>query len=328
MKQPKQLLIAYFLGWLAFFPCCSNKQLVSNKNGAENTTLNAEPEGLAEALKNIGYNFYLKGEFSKAITQFETLLLVESHTMESWGKYLLFYCYLAVGDYKEAIRLAGQMVQDEPYEPIGYQQVGIVQLWSGETALAIENFQRAIDFESHFPRVHFYASIAHAQLRQEKAKEKEIRVAESEYQQILKNNPLDFVANYELAASNLYWNRSIENTGVLLTSARESLLKGQEEEIPHDKKLYLDFYLTVLDGILLFRKKEHKNSLQLLMNTLPAAPSGAKADLAEIYFYIGQNFLANGEDGLAKSFFQKVILLDPKGPYAVDLSGKRHGQRS
>ena len=64
-----------------------------------------------------------------------------------------------------------------------------------------------------------------------------------------------------------------------------------------------------------------------LRETLAKSPSGAKADVAELYFYLGKSLLELQELEKAKGAFTKVTELDPTGPYANDakrmLAGKR-----
>ena len=57
-------------------------------------------------------------------------------------------------------------MKHDPYQAISYQQVGLAQLWLGQASPALESFERALDFDSHAPRVHFYVGLAYAQLKQ------------------------------------------------------------------------------------------------------------------------------------------------------------------
>jgi len=261
---------------------------------------------------------YTKGDFPRAIHYFEASLLLGAQPQDAWPKFMLFYCYMAVGDYRNALMTAENLVRDYPYQSLTYQQLGLAQFWLGNTDEAVQSFQRGLEFESHPPRTHFYLGLASQRLNDDANKEKSFQEAEIEYQEILKSNPRDFNANYELASLYLYWNKHVDKVPLLLNAIKESIAQSGEEDTPQEKQLYFNYYLPLLEGIWLYRKGEGNGSLRVLFETLANLPSGLRADLAEIYHYIGKSYLLIGENENARVFLEKGITLDPRGPYSAE----------
>lgn len=276
-------------------------------------------DGRIQTLVDQGYYYYARGDFARALQNLESVFLLDPQYPETWARFLLYYCQLATADYKAALRTAEELVKASPNQPLGYLQVGIAELWLGETPAAVLSLQRALDFESHSPRVHFYLGLAQAELKSTAARDKSFKDAEAEYHQILKMNPKDFSANYELAALYLYWNRNVDEASKAIAVAKESILHGADEELPPDRKLFVSYYLPLLEGILLYRKGDPKSSLKALTDSLANAPSGARADLAEIYHYMGRDYLALGDTAGGRTLLDKGLALDPKGPYSADI---------
>jgi tetratricopeptide (TPR) repeat protein len=275
-------------------------------------------ENRSQNLRDQAYAEYLKGDLPKAVHFLETSLLLDPQPQESWPRYILYYCYLALGDYSRALSIAESLVKDHPYQSLVYQQVGLANLWLGDAQQAVADFQRALDFESHSPRVHFYLGLAYAQLNQDTAKDKSFQEAKDEYDQILKSNPKDFMANYELASLFLFWDRYVDKVAPLIATTKESITPEADEELPQEKLLYSSFYVPMLEGILACRKGEAKASLKILLNLIPHVPSGIKADLAEIYFFIAKDFVLLSDAKTAKGFFERSISMDPKGAYVPE----------
>jgi tetratricopeptide (TPR) repeat protein len=189
----------------------------------------------------------------------------------------------------------------------------------GRADAALDSFTRTLEFDNHPIRVHFYLGLAYGRQGNVLARDKTFAEGEKEYLQVLKLNPRDFTANYELASLYLYWNRNVDKVPLLLNSARLSLGEESEEELPEEKKYYLTYYLPVSEGILHYRKGDPHTSLKRLIETLPKAPSGVRADIAEVYFYLAKNYVALDQKGNAESFFERARSLDPNGIYSKDI---------
>jgi tetratricopeptide (TPR) repeat protein len=272
----------------------------------------------AEKLRTEGVQAYTEGNFPRAATLMQTALALDPQFGELWPRFLIFYSALVTGDYAHALSQAEVLANEMPYQPLVYQQLGLAHLGLGNAKAAAEAFQKALDFESHAPRVHFYLGIAQGQLNQPKEQQRAFQEAQREYQDILRFNPRDFLASYELAALFLFRNIKIEEVGQLLENARESLTARAQEELPMQRPLYTNFYLPLLEGIYAFRKNDLELAQSRLSGALAHIPAGAKADAAELYFYLGKTNLGLHQETLAKPLLSEALSLDPHGAYAKE----------
>lgn len=283
--------------------------------------LGSESKGRSytELLREQANARYLAGDFQRAIEQLEAYLILDGRSEDGWSRNLLYYSYMAVGRYREALAIANQLVKERPYEGLSYQQVGLAQLWLGDAKRAVQNFQRTLEFESHAPQAAFYLGLAFEKLRNLAKRDEAFQQAEAECNEILAKNPKDFKASYELAALYLYWRRSLEKVPALLATAREALsLKATDEDVLQERQLYLAFYLPLQEGIYLYRSEKPREALRPLFNALVGVPHGIRADLAELYFFIGESYRALKEEPFARAFYKKAVDLDPAGIYAPE----------
>lgn len=276
----------------------------------------SKPSPAVESLRSQAIANYSRGEFPRAVQQLESSLLLEGEPSENWPQYLLYYCYLATGDYRNALRLSETLVQSDPFQSTSYQQVGLAQLSLGNAEEALLNFQRALEFETHATRTHFYVGLAQERLKNIPAKQAAFAEAEKEYAQTIAANPNDFSANFELASLYLYWNQSVEKVPLLVNAAKTSLAQTAEEDLPLERRIYAQYYLPILEGILLFRRGSGKEAVGKLVAALSNMPSGIKADLAEIYHYLGSSYALLEEMDLAKGFLERSLQTDPEGMYS------------
>ncbi|MBI4404940.1 MAG: tetratricopeptide repeat protein [Deltaproteobacteria bacterium] len=308
-----------FIGIAAIALGCSHKSATLNSEISAQSVLDKEEiETKGQALLDRAITHYVRGDFPRAIQEIETSYLLDPLSEDSWARYMLFYCLMATGEYRKALQLAQKLVKEQPYRSLTYHQVGLAQMWSGESTQAIQSFLKALEFDDHTPRVHFDTGVAYSLTGQASLATKAFGEAEKEYTQVLQINPKDFTANFELGSMYLFNNRSIEKVPKHLAAIKESFGQVAEEDILLGKKLYTDFYVLMLEGILHYRNKKAEQSIRTLLEALNNCPSGARADLAELYYYIGQNYWMLGETANARIFFDKSVELDPKGVFAND----------
>lgn len=280
------------------------------------------PAGQNQRLLDQGYAHYWKGDFARAITQWESaFLLEEGASPQQWGRYLLYYCYMATGRYGDALKLASALANERPNESLSYQQVGLAQLWLGQSALAIKNFRRALEFESHDPVVYYYLGIALEKRGRLKERDAEFKKAEREMRAMLKSNPFDFQTNYELANLLIRWKRSPNLVQAAVKATKDSL--KYEGELAPERSVYERFYLAKLEGIAAHLTRQTARSQELLYQALSHAPSGIRPELAETYLFMGKNFAALGNPTNALNFLDRALLLDPKGPHAAQVRQAR-----
>lgn len=258
---------------------------------------------------------YKTGNFAKATRFLETAFVYDPSGPDGAATDLLFYLYLSQADYARALRLARALVKKDPYRANAYYQVGLAELWSGETQAATEHFRQGLELGDRPARIHFYLGLAYEKLGDEGRKAKEFQAAEKEYRQILKRNPRDFAANFELAHLYLYWNVHWQKAEELIAAARKSLRHPDFENILN-AYIYNDHHLKLLEGIYLTHKGDTEHAMAALWQTLGTAPDGAKADIAEIYYYLGLNYAALRSEPQASNFLRKTSQMDPYGPYA------------
>ena len=300
--------------------CASSPEVVKiNQNQPQVKSNYAEnEEGQNQQLIDQGFSLYWKGDYAGAARVLDTAFLANSAN-ESWAKYILYFCLMATGDYESATEVASTLVKARPHESMGYEQMGLAQLWSGKVGSAITNFKRALEFESHSPTVNFYIGVAYEKSAKPKRRDTYFSKAEEEYSQILKSNPLDFDSNYELASLYLYWDRQLTKVPDMLKAARESLLLDTQENLAPEKSVYFGYYLPRLQGIFLTKTGKIDEGLKLLFQAINNAPSGIKAELAEIYLYMAKAYRKKGNTEKATGFLEKAKSIDPRGPYLAKI---------
>ncbi|MCB0404219.1 MAG: tetratricopeptide repeat protein [Bdellovibrionales bacterium] len=297
--------------------CAAQKSNSITADPISGVSVDSKENNYAHVIREQGYKRYLAGEFTRAINHFEAYLVLDPKGEDQWIKYLLYYCYMAVGEYERALTLAKDLVHEKPYDFLSYQQIGLAQLWLGKLGDAIKNFQRSLEFESHLPQALFYQGLAYGQARQFDKQEAVFKDAENEYAQVLKSNPADFKSNYEMANLYLYWNKEVEKVPALISAAKGSLTSRlADEDVLREESVYLNFHIPLLEGIYLYRTEKYQKSLHLLLAALVNAPTGTVADLSELYYYMGANYLALEDPVRARSFLEKANRLDPRGMYA------------
>jgi tetratricopeptide (TPR) repeat protein len=279
----------------------------------------SEEEVLIQSLLSTAQKHFQQGHFTEAIPHLENAVGLSSDTSPR-GRFALFYSYLVIGEYGKARGLAEETVRLFPYHGAAYRQLGIAQLWLGETAAAIKSLRRSTEFRSVQPKTYFYLALAHARRSERKEQEQALASAEKLYQEILVKNPNEFSANYELASLYSFWNRSLEKIPDLVEHAKMGIDSGDESV--EENELVTKFYLPILEGMGYLQKAEGEMAVAVFTQAIEASPPGAKADLAEVYYYLGKaQELLDNETG-AKESFEKSLALDPTGPYSRLLSSK------
>lgn len=311
--------------WVGAISGCSSSptgisdRVVAQSTAVETGEPDPEPPPLQANLKRLlekGYERYRRSDFAGAVQQWEPVWIALGRASDTWTPSLLYYCYLATGQYKKALTLAEDNIKAQPHNPLPYQQMGMALLWMGKADDAEDALRRSAEFDARSPDTFFYLALALQRQGKKSEAEKEFARGDAEYRTILESNPIDFPANYGLAYSYLYRNTKLEEAIERVRAARESLKLNPDVELTPDKNLYLGFYLPLLEGIYWNRLNKPKESLDLLTLALQNSPSGAKADLAEVYHFMGWNLKELGQMSASKEFLAKSVELDPHGPYS------------
>lgn len=313
-----KLLTPLLLVLMAAAGCASvpqNRTLLPASLSPADFTVESTLKGLLQR----GHDRYRRADFAGAIGQWDAAWIVNNgKAPDPWIQALLYYCYLATGQYKKASALAEERVKAEPHAPLGYHQLGVAQLWQGKNGEAESTLRLAAEFESRAPDTFFYLGIAIARQNRPVEASEEWDKGAAEYATILRANPSDFSANYGLAQLQLYRDAATPETLTLLNAARESVVLS-ESESPVEREFFRDFYLPLLEGAYALKLENPKAALRHLFRALENAASGAVADVAEVCFFLSVGFKQLGRQDLAEDFLARSQELDPFGPYTRKL---------
>lgn len=299
-----------------FVAACSHTPTTQTVQTTEAPLVDSENRLVIDAWVSQGFREYQDGNFAKALRTLETAFVYDPQGPDSWAAYVLFSLYFSLGQYENAMGLAKTLVSRFPYRALGYEQLGLAQLWQKMYQPAAENFLRALEFEAHSPRTWFYLGLVRERMGNDSAQAEAFAEAEREYTQVLSYNPRDIAANYELASLYLYWGIKTSEAERLLEVAGDSLEALPTAERKRDFSLHQKIFLPVQSGIVQLRRGNSSGALATFTKALQDAPSDATPEIAEIYYYLGESFRADGKPKVALSFLKKCRTLDPNGPHA------------
>ncbi|MBI3019540.1 MAG: tetratricopeptide repeat protein [Deltaproteobacteria bacterium] len=282
------------------------------KEVKESLTLGKTSHGLYES----AYQAYLDGYYEKAIVGFETARLLNPEEMQFWRKLALSYCYLATGRYLDAEKLAKELMDEKPDYWGSYMNAGLAALWQGHLLKASEYFEKASDFQDAEPSLNVYWFITCQLLKKPALAAQKFSQAETNYKEIIKNNPNEEQAFIELAYLYLYSSKNEGEALKLIDQARKIIEDSDNSE---KKQVWLDFYFPHLKGIGFYRQGRFRDSILALTGALEKAPAGIRIDLAEVYYYLGKNYQALQETEKAMGFFTKALAIDPLVLYAEEI---------
>ncbi len=273
-------------------------------------------EKQVNSLYDLAYESYLSGQYEKAIVAYESAQLLDQQKMEFWRKLALSYCLLATGRYRESEKLSLALIEEKSDYWKPYMNAGLSYLWMGKLNQAIEYLDKASEFQDAEPTVNMYLGISYHLQKKEVQAKKQFDLAEKEYREIMKNNPDDEQAFMELAYLYLYSDKNHKDVLDLVDKAKKII---EDSDNPEKKQVWTDFYLPHLKGILLYRRGDYRDSILSLTDSLEHAPSGIHIDLAEIYYYLGKNYVALKDLNRAEQFFRKAMDTDAIVLYSNDI---------
>lgn len=302
----------YSLLFLSLFAC--SHAPTPSREVAALTPEEAEREKRVTELRTQAHAFYRRGDYLRAIPYFEMMVHLNEHALKSEDRFSLGYSYLSVGESLKAEDSIRAGIKLAPYQPMGYQMLGLASLAQGKLPAATENFRRGLEFDSHPPKMHFYLGLAYGKQGKMKERDKEMLKAEEEYETILLQNAYDFGANFELAYIYLTLGHKITKVEELIDNARTGL-KESDPELVEGGTLYTQFYLPMIQGMEAYRKNETKRASMYLMQAALASPPGAKTDLAEIFHFLAANEKAGGATETSNAFQEMSKTLDPTAQF-------------
>lgn len=301
---------------------------------APTATVNREPQAVADLdtikerklgeLRSQGQHYYKRGDYLRAIPYLESLVHQADTLLKATDCFVLGYSLLSIGEGARAEEAVKKGIRLSPYQPVAYQLLGLSALTQDKPIQAGEHFKRGLEFDSHPPKLHYYYGLALEKQGKLKERDREFLNAEEEYEKILLQNVYDFGANFELAYLYLTLGHKIPKVEELIENARLGL-KEADPELVEDGTLYAQFYLPMLQGMEAFRKNEYQKASALLEQTALTSPLGAKAELAEIFKYLGAAEKEVGKTELSASYSEIAKGLDP---FALNLAPREiHSQK-
>lgn len=293
-------------------PAADNGEDIVAKELKEEPTLQKQ----TDILYDKAYQAYLDGDYENAIVSFESAGLLDPEKMQFWRKLALSYCLIATGRYQDAQKLTLSLIREKPDYWKSYMNMGLIHLWQGRFSKAESYFLKSQDFQDAEPSVNLYLGITYQLMKRKKSANQQFDSAEKDYQQIMKNNPNDEQAFIELAYLYLYSDRQQMEIVNLLDQAQKII---EDSDNLEKKKIWINFYLPHLRGIWFYKEGNHLQSILTLTKALEHAPTGVRVDLAEVYYYLGKNYLALKDMERTKYFFEKALAIDKLVLYQRDI---------
>jgi len=314
------LIAVFFLSCKHIAKQKDKKLILKSNDGlikAEQINLEDPYETKIDKLLKSAYINYKNNNFTKAIINYETAKIFNI-SLDFWHSHALAYCYLTVGNYKKSIDLLEKLIEDKPEIADSFVLLGFNFMRTGKIDLAIDNFNRALALETHSPRTYYYLGLAKKMKNSRYKLTEMISKAKREYIKILSKNPNDFETlldfSYLFATSG-----DILSARNYLEKAKSALnISPEIEEItyqqslaPYQNPIWSFFYLNLIEGIILNKEKEPLKSNQSFLIALQNPPGGSKLDIAEIYYYISQNFTALKNTSASSTAIKLAKELDP-----------------
>lgn len=97
----------------------------------------------AEKYKNIGNDFFKKGDFQQAIENYTLAIEIDSNNAAYWNNRAA--AYLKDGNHEKALRDATKAIQVDPGWDKSYWRKGTVLMATSDYSAAVESFRKALD---------------------------------------------------------------------------------------------------------------------------------------------------------------------------------------
>ncbi len=266
-------------------------------------------------LASLAYQSYKEASFSKAVQYYESLLLLKGD-LDFWQKVVLAKSYMNYGQYREALKLGNELIEIEREEAVGYEILGFCYLAQNKARLAIDAYEKALTARQYSSLSYFYLGVAHGLKNNLKLRDKSFESGEKEYQLILEKNTDDISAHLELSYLYIYWRKKLDDAKSHLEKAK-SLMENIDN--PDEKMAWKNFYIPALEGLLLSQSGKSEESNKKLIELFPHMVEG-KANVAEVYFFIGRNYEKLGQISVARRFYSKAKEIDPITLYSREIS--------
>ncbi|MFC2074681.1 tetratricopeptide repeat protein [Bdellovibrionota bacterium] len=268
-----------------------------------------------DTLSDSGLQRYKEGNFELATILLETAWMFSTEPLKN--KYLeaLDDSYLISGQYDKGTSISNTLITINPENPAYYTKLGLSYLGKGDYASAIEEFNQALQLDENNRSVQLYLGLAYRLTGNKRKMEEIFKTTEEQYKEVLQVNEQDIQSLLELTTLYIYSEKNLNQATKYLTQAKNILL---EEDI-FSSDLLLDFYIPMLEGMILHLENDYYNSLLKLTDAVEHSPPGVKSDLAKIYYFLGKNYVKLQNPNPAKRFFARALEIDPHNIYQREM---------
>ena len=196
---------------------------------AELYTLLADDLNNYEGLRLLGQVQAKNNDFAGAVAAYERI--VASHPKDIEARYYAAFYRLAAGNQLEEVAAAARKLMTEyPERAEGYQLQGLLELFRGESAKAVNHLQQALRLRADVQN-HYYLAQAYDRAGR-------VEVAISELELVLEYNPQHVKARQLLASLHLRMNRPDAAIAEL-----EKILRAKPDD-DETKRMLGDIYLV------------------------------------------------------------------------------------
>lgn len=258
-----------------------------------------EKEYGRETLKhfNAGYDYYLKGEYDKAIEEFNKSLNYNPE-FEKARQFLSrsYYQLNQMDKYREErkktteLKVSSEEEKAEEYYKLGYEFYSLK-----DYTVAIEELKKALTIKSDYPHARYLLAECYFQ-------QKEYKLAQVEYERVVTDS-----------AINEYTDDALWGSGWSYY-----LLEEYEEAARRFSKLLNDFpdsdlVLQVRHklGKSYFRGNNYPETIKVYQEFLEKYPEYQGEEIEEVYYLLGQAYFRSGKYAEAEEIFKNILSLFP-----------------
>jgi len=260
-----------------------------------------------EALKhfNTGYDYYLKGEYDKALEEF-TRSLDYNPEFEKARQFLSrsYYQLNLMDEYREERKKTTELkASSEEEKAVEYYKLGYEFYSLKNYAVAIEEIKKALDIKSDYPHARYLLAECFFQL-------KEYKLAQVEYERVVTDSEI-----------NEYTDDALWGSGWCYY-----LLEEYEEAAKRFLKLLNDFPDSDLAlqarhklGKSYFQENNYVDTIKVCREFLEKYSEYKGKETEEMYYLLGQAYFSSGKYQEAEEAFNNLLFFFPRFALASEV---------
>ncbi|HER24871.1 MAG TPA: tetratricopeptide repeat protein [Candidatus Atribacteria bacterium] len=246
---------------------------------------------------NAGYDYYIKGEYDKAIEEFNRSLDYNPE-FEKARQFLsrAYYQLNQMEEYREErkktteLKVIGEEEKAMEYYKLGYEFYSLK-----DYKVALEEIKKALDIKSDYPQARYLLAECYFQL-------KEYRSAQVEYERVVTDSEMNEYTDDALYGSGWSYylleeyEAAAKRFSKLLNDFPDSNLALQARH-----KLGKSYFLT----------NNYEGTIKVYREFLEKYIEYKGQETAEVYYLLAQAFFRSGKYKEAEEFFDKLLFLFP-----------------